>query len=231
MEGFIQLQKKICEWEWYTDIPTCKLFLHVLLKCNYKEAKWKGQKLNPWEFITSIEHLSLETWLTRQQVRTAIEKLKRTWEVTHQATNNYTILGLNNWETYNTPNNQRITNKQQTNNKRITTANKEYNEKKEKTSDTSIFQTFIDNPENESITFYLIKYFLLLDWKPAKDETIETLRKWVKEVFEENEVKDAGKMKSSIEIWYDYWKEEKRPKNIKSTFRSTIKFSIPWKNK
>jgi hypothetical protein len=38
---------------------------------------------------------------------------------------------LNNWETYNTPNNKRITNKQQTDNKRITTANKEYNEKKE----------------------------------------------------------------------------------------------------
>lgn len=135
MEWFVQLHKKICDWEWYTDIPTKTLFLHVLLKCNYKEAKWKGKIVKPWEFITSIEHLSLETWLSRQQVRTAIQKLKSTWEITHYSTNEYTTLALNNWESYNTPDNKRITNEQQTNNKRITTTNKnnkDYKEKKEK---------------------------------------------------------------------------------------------------
>jgi hypothetical protein len=51
--------------------------------------------------------------------------------VSHQSTNDYTILGLNNWETYNTPDNKRTTNEQQTNNKRITTTNKENKENKE----------------------------------------------------------------------------------------------------
>jgi hypothetical protein len=41
------------------------------------------------------------------------------------------MLGLNNWATYNQPDNQRITNEQPTNNQRITTTNKEYKEKKE----------------------------------------------------------------------------------------------------
>lgn len=131
MEWFIQLHKKICDWEWYTDIPTKSLFFHILLKCNYKEAKWKWKIIKPWEFITSLEHLSLETWLTRQQVRTAIEKLKKTWEITHQATNEYTMIGLNNWDIYNTRDNTWITNEQQTDNKRITTTNKEYKEYKE----------------------------------------------------------------------------------------------------
>lgn len=134
MEWFIQLHKKICDWEWYTDVPTCKLFFHILLKCNYKEAKWKGKIIKPWEFITSIEHLSLETWLSRQQVRTGIQKLKSTWEITHYSTNEYTTLALNNWGSYNTRDNTWITNEQQTNNKRITTTNKnnkEYKENKE----------------------------------------------------------------------------------------------------
>ncbi len=87
--------------------------------------------MKPWDFITSIEHLSLETWLTRQQVRTAIQKLKMTWEITHYSTNEYTTLTLNNWESYNTWDNKRATNEQQTSNKRITTTNKEYNEYKE----------------------------------------------------------------------------------------------------
>lgn len=141
MEWFVQLHKKICDWEWYTDIPTCKLFFHILLKCNYKEAKWKWKVINPWEFITSLEHLSLETGLTRQQVRTAINKLKSTWEITHYSTNEYTTLALNNWESYNTRDNIPITNEQQTNNKRITTTNKnnkEYKENKEYNTDTYI---------------------------------------------------------------------------------------------
>ena len=116
MEWFIQLHKKICDWEWYTHIPTKVLFFHILLKCNFKEAKWRGKVVKPWEFITSIEHLSLETWLSRQQIRTAIQKLKETGEITHYSTNEYTTLALNNWESYNTPDNKRTTNEQQTNN-------------------------------------------------------------------------------------------------------------------
>ena len=116
MEWFIQLQKKICDWEWYTDLPTKVLFFHILLKCNYKEANWRWRIVKPWDFITSIEHLTIETGLSRQQVRTAIEKLKRTWEITHYSTNEYTTLTLNNWEAYNTPDNKRTTNEQQTNN-------------------------------------------------------------------------------------------------------------------
>lgn len=131
MDWFIQLHKKICEWEWYTDIPTKTLFLHILLKCNYKEAKWRWKVIKPWQFVTSSEHLAMETWLTRQQVRTALKKLESTWEITYQATNDYAMLGLNNWATYNQPDNQRITNDQPTNNQRITTTNKEYKEYKE----------------------------------------------------------------------------------------------------
>ena len=99
--------------------------------------------MKPWDFITSIEHLTIETGLSRQQVRTAIEKLKKTWEVTHYSTNEYTTLTLNNWEAYNTPDNKRITNEQQTNNKRITTTNKnnkEYKENKEYNTDTVVAQ-------------------------------------------------------------------------------------------
>lgn len=228
MEWFVQLHKKICDWEWYTDIPTCKLFFHILLKCNYKEAKWRGKIIKPWEFITSSEHLAIETGLTRQQVRTAIRKLENTWEITYQATNDYTILGLNNWDTYNQPNNQRITNEQPTNNQRITTTNKYNKEKKEKKEidTTLIFQDHIKT-DTESITSLSIKYFLLLWWIPAKDETIDTFRNWIKETFEANGIKDPNKMKYPLDTWYMYWKEQKKSKNLKNTFATTIKFSLP----
>lgn len=208
MDGFVQLHKKICDWEWYTDIPTKSLFLHILLKCNYKEAKWKGKKLNPWEFITSIEHLSLETGLTRQQVRTAIEKLKKTWEITHNATNNYTILGLNNWASYNTPDNKQITNEQQTDNKRITTANKEYKEKKENKTETISNDTeqapileeskelVISSHGNEDIN-------LLLLWIKQQVESLWLIYK--KGKYERERAKNILTGKDFWEICYKAW--------------------------
>ena len=188
MEWFIQLHKKICDWEWYTHIPTKVLFFHILLKCNFKEAKWRGKAVKPWEFITSIEHLSLETWLSRQQIRTAIQKLKETWEITHYSTNEYTTLALNNWESYNTPDNKRITNEQQTDNKRTTTTNKNNKENKE-------------NKENNIDTTIVVweQALVVSKWNTDINELLETI-KWQVEF-----------------LWliYKKWKyERERAKNI-----------------
>lgn len=228
MEWFVQLHKKICEWEWYTDIPTCKLFFHILLKCNYKEAKWRGIEVKPGDFITSFDHLAKETWLSIRQVRTALEHLETTWEVTKQSTSQYTILTLTNWGTYNIRDDKPSTNGWQTNDKPSTITNKYNKEKKEKKEidTTLIFQDHIKT-DTESITSLSIKYFLLLWWIPAKDETIDTFRNWIKETFEANGIKDPNKMKYPLDTWYMYWKEQKKSKNLKNTFATTIKFSLP----
>lgn len=84
---------------------------------------------------------------------------------------------------------------------------------------------YISDKSNESITYYVIKYFFGLWWKPAEDETIETIRKWIQEVMKENGIDSSEKMKWAIDRWYEYWKWEKKQKNIKSTFRNTIKYS------
>ena len=32
MNGHIKLHRALTEWGWYKDLPTCKLWLHVLLR-------------------------------------------------------------------------------------------------------------------------------------------------------------------------------------------------------
>jgi hypothetical protein len=73
--GFIMLQRDLINWEWYTDINSCKLFLHCLLKVNYSQKKWQGNVINKGEFITSYEKLAVETGLSVSKVRTALSKL------------------------------------------------------------------------------------------------------------------------------------------------------------
>ncbi len=75
----------------------------------------------PGGIITSVKHLSEETGLTLQQVRTAINKLKSTNEITSETTNTFTHIQVQNWARYQNELTNTLTNEQQTDNKRITT--------------------------------------------------------------------------------------------------------------
>ena len=138
MDGWITLHRKMLEWEWYDDIPTCRLFVHLLLRANFKKCQWHGQTINEGELITSIGSLSEETGLTNQQVRTALDKLISTGEINKQTTNRYTLIKVRNFKAYQEyerpiktnkqqTNNKQITNKQQTNNNSITNITKKQN--------------------------------------------------------------------------------------------------------
>lgn len=115
MEWYIKLHRQLLWWEWYDDINTKVLFIHLLLKANHKKWKWRGIDIYPWEHITWRISLSDETWLTQQQIRTSLNKLKSTNEITIKTTNKYSIIKLNKWNDYqqsNQQDNQQITNNQ-----------------------------------------------------------------------------------------------------------------------
>lgn len=100
-KGFIKLHNGLLDWEWYNDLPTKTLFLHFLLKANYKENNWKGIKINRGELVSGRKVLALETGLSEQQVKTALNKLKATGEITIRATNKYSIISVVNYNSYN----------------------------------------------------------------------------------------------------------------------------------
>ena len=138
MEGWISLHRKILDWEWYSDANTFRLFIHLLLQANHEDKKWKGQTINKGQLITSLEHLSNQLNLSKQQIRTSINKLKSTHEITVKSTNKFTLITIEKYSEYqniqkenntlnNTQSNIEITNKQQTNNKQITTNNNDNN--------------------------------------------------------------------------------------------------------
>lgn len=139
MSGWIKLHRSIIDWEWYTDTNVTRLFYHLILTVNYEPKKWRGIPIFAGQIITSHENLAKQCCLSVQQIRTAINKLKSTGEITSKSTNNYTLITITNWEKYqddNKQDNNQITNEQQTDNKRITTT-KEY--KKERIEELDIY--------------------------------------------------------------------------------------------
>ena len=133
-EPFIKLYRKMLKWEWYDDINTCRLFLHCLLRAEWKAGSWHGIHYEAGQFITSIQNLANETNLSRQQVRTSLKKLLATNELTtnqHGAARIITVVKWGEYQGANMVSNQEITTNQPTDNQQLTPC-KEYKEIKNK---------------------------------------------------------------------------------------------------
>lgn len=139
---YIKLSRKMLEWEWYTDVNTCRLFIHMLLKANWKDGRFQGADVPRGSFVSSISRLALETGLSEMQVRTALKHLKTTGEVTGCQQAKFTVFTLNNYNKYQADNrviteeqqtcNREVTGEQQADNTRVTTIEEKKEVKKER---------------------------------------------------------------------------------------------------
>lgn len=98
--GYVILHRSMLEWEWYGDEAVKVLFLHLLLKANWKPGKFRGQDVPCGSMICSIEALAANLGWTRSRVRHTLDKLKATGEVTSTTTNHWTTLTIVNWAKY-----------------------------------------------------------------------------------------------------------------------------------
>lgn len=144
--GYIKLFRQIVDWEWYDDIPTCRLFIHLLLKVNHADRNWQGKKIERGSCITSFASLSTETKLSVEQIKRALKNLMKTGEIKKISTNQNTLIIVTKYDDYQcfasvdnkqTTNeqqedNMQKTNGQQTDNKRTTTNNNVKNIKNDK---------------------------------------------------------------------------------------------------
>lgn len=99
MSGYIKLHRKLIEWDWYDDVSTKTLFLHLLLMSNYKDKNWKGITIKRGEFITSLESLT-KSGLSISQIRTSLKKLEKTKEINVITTNKNSIISVIKYNDY-----------------------------------------------------------------------------------------------------------------------------------
>lgn len=139
-DEYLKIFRKMVFWEWYTDVNTKVLFLHCLIMANWKPGRWKGISYERGQFITSLESLSKETGLTVQQVRTSLQHLIATGELTSKSTNKNRIITVVSfdryqgeqqaeWQANNKQNNNQSTNNQQAANNRYKNINNIKNNK------------------------------------------------------------------------------------------------------
>ena len=139
-KGFVKLYRSMLTWEWYDDINVKILFLHLILTANYEDKKWRGKVIKRGQRVVSIKKLSEELGITVRQVRTAIDKLVMTSEMTNSKFAECNVLTLVNYDKFQAVTNEkanggqtsdkRLTNRGQTSDKSMATT-KEYKEREE----------------------------------------------------------------------------------------------------
>ena len=113
------------QWEWFTDVNTAHLFQYLLLSANHKPTKWRGHIILPGELLTGRKKLAKDTGLSEQSVRTSLDKLKSTSDLTSRTFNKYSIITITNWDKYQDINQQvtsDLTNNQPASNQQVTTS-------------------------------------------------------------------------------------------------------------
>lgn len=117
------------DWEWYTDLNTFKLWMHINLTCNIvPQKRMLGYTLQPGQVITTLPRLAAETGLTLQEVRTALKHLESSGDIRQQVTNKFRLITLENWafsQGFYEPPNRQLTDQQQTINRPLTGVKKE----------------------------------------------------------------------------------------------------------
>ena len=155
---YIKTYRSIENWGWYKDIYTFKLFSHCLIKANWKDGEFMGNKIPRGSFATSLENLSHQTGLTMQQIRTSLKKLESTGEISRKSTNKFTIINVANYGIYqdgNVPTNKQLTNKQQTTNKPLTTIEERKKERNNIIINNNIKSFYENTKLNEVFLEYL----------------------------------------------------------------------------
>lgn len=159
LNGFISLHRKMLNWGWYDDTNTKVVFIHLLLVANFTDNEWHGIKVPRGSVITSVRSLATELKLSDQKVRTALEHLKSTGEITSKGHSKFTIISIKNYDLYQTPNeqnNEQITSNQRGSNEEATNKQQQRNNVNKDNNDNKVINnslSSVSTSEEASVDF------------------------------------------------------------------------------
>ena len=203
--GFMFLHRQLLDWEWFDNSQMVHIWVYLLLKANYQDENWHGIMIPRGSFVTSIGGISKDTRLSARTIRTCLDKLKLTGEVTIKTTNKYSIVTICKYDSYNVlqgdickqPTSKptsKPTNNRQTTDKQTTTDNNIYKDNKDiKEEDTNVSKKkSTDYPSDFESDWTLYdrkgsKKDSYEQWKKLTDEDKEKMRRHIPHYFQSND--------------------------------------------
>ena len=98
--GWIKLSRKMLSWRWYQDLNTKALFIHLLLTANIEDTDYKKITVHRGELATTCGRLAAELGLSDRNIRTALQHLKATGEVSVNWYSKFIVISITNYSAY-----------------------------------------------------------------------------------------------------------------------------------
>jgi len=100
MNGYIRTYRSLLDWEWYGHPDMVALWIHLLLTAGYTDGCYRGIELKRGQVLTGRRELARKTGLSERQVRTCLQRLISSHEVTIKTTHKYSIITICNYDSY-----------------------------------------------------------------------------------------------------------------------------------
>ena len=174
----------------------------MLISAYWKSGNYKGKIIPRGSFPSSVSDLAKNTNLTENEIRTALKHLKSTGEITSKSTNKFTIFSVENYDFYqsldnqiNEQKNKRTTNKSQTINKQLTNSIlKEYKEDKNINNNTMSIS---------AINALFEELWLLYPRKKGKGQISDAKKRKIAEIGKEQMIRAIDRYKRYVSTQKD----------------------------
>ena len=97
---YLKLYYSLLDWEWYSDTNTFRVFMHLLLTANRADRKIAGEVIKRGEAPASLDFIAQYTGLSVRNIRTALEHLQSTGEITKRKVGKVCVFKLVNYNKY-----------------------------------------------------------------------------------------------------------------------------------
>lgn len=191
--GFVKLFRKLVDWK-YAQFPNAvALWVHILIRANWKDGYFMGVPIPRGSFATSLQRLADETGMNVSTVRRWLKKFEDDKQIERIVTQRCTIIKVSNYRDYqdiseegvNTPVNT-LMNKQ-VNNQVNTQVNNNRRKKEEKESkkersiversapkpSLSEVESFFDDNGYEASAFAFWQYYEQKEWKDKRGRPLD----------------------------------------------------------
>lgn len=97
---FVKIDRNIRQWRWYQDANTMRVFFHLILAANIEDHDFQKITIHRGEVATSIPSLSAQLKISVRGIRTALEHLKATGEVTARKYPHFQVITILSYDRY-----------------------------------------------------------------------------------------------------------------------------------
>lgn len=99
-KGFIKLNRKLLEWEWFEDSRVLQVWVYLLIKANHKKVKKRGFVYEKGTLFINHETIENDCKVSRRTLYRVLDKLRKSGCIETKRTQSGLIIKVINYSNY-----------------------------------------------------------------------------------------------------------------------------------